>query len=391
MSKEMIESPYAGQQSNLPAESAGARQMQARESAQIMAMVAMAHRFPRDVIVATDKILNAFTRITLAEKASYQYAKGGTDVSGPSIRAAEAMAQMWGNISMGFSEVSREIGQDGVPYSWVEAFAWDMEVGNYQPLKFIVRHWRDTKSGGYKLKDERDIYELCANQAQRRKRACILALIPGDVVEAAMKQADLTLRTKADTSPEAMGRMVEAFSEFGVTKEQIEKRIQRRLDSIQPAQVVMLKRVYASLRDDMSVPGDWFEMEDAPRANGDSAPPPPPAAEVKYFPAEDFEKQLPGWIKLMAGKKKTAEQIIATASARGALTDGQKARILSHAKPADVTVTYDDVKAKLNAATTMDALNLAADLIKSVGGAELQKELGALYDARQDHITTLGE
>jgi hypothetical protein len=123
-----------------------------------------------------------------------------------------------------------------------------------------VRHWRDTKSGGYKLKDERDIYELCANQAQRRLRACILASIPGDVTEAAMNQAETSLKAKADTSPEAMAKMLEAFAPFGVTKEHVEKRIQRRLDAITPAQVVSLKRIYASLRDDMSTPAEWFDM-----------------------------------------------------------------------------------------------------------------------------------
>ncbi len=45
------------------------------------------------------------------------------------------------------------------------------------------------------------------------------------------------------------------------TKEQIEKRIQRRIDSIQPAQVVALRKVYASLRDGMSSPSEWFEVD----------------------------------------------------------------------------------------------------------------------------------
>jgi hypothetical protein len=131
---------------------------------------------------------------------------------------------------------------------------------------FRVRHWRDTKKGGYPLKDERDIYELTANMAQRRVRACILAVIPGDIVEAATQQCEVTMKTKADTSPEAMAKMVEAFAGFGVTKDQIEKRIQRRLDAIQPAQVVALKKIYASLREGMSAPGDWFEHGDAPQA-----------------------------------------------------------------------------------------------------------------------------
>ena len=75
-----------------------------------------------------------------------------------------------------------------------------------------------------------------------------------------MNQAETSLKAKADTSPEAMAKMLEAFAPFGVTKEHVEKRIQRRLDAITPAQVVSLKRIYASLRDDMSTSAEWFDM-----------------------------------------------------------------------------------------------------------------------------------
>ena len=243
------------------AETSGARQIQSRELAEMQTKYLMAQQFPRDERACMDRILNAFTRPTLAEKAQYQFARGGTDIVGPSIRSAETIAQGWCNMEFGFREISRGIGQDGVPFSEVEAFARDLQSRTQRPATFIVRHWRDTKKGGYKLTDERDIYELMSNNAQRRVRACILALVPGDVVEAAMKQAEITLKTTADTSPEAQAKIVEAFAAFGVTKELIEKRIQRRLDTIQPAQVVALKRIYASLRDDMSEAADWFEIE----------------------------------------------------------------------------------------------------------------------------------
>ncbi len=265
---EVVDSPFAGRTA-VATEGAGSRQLQARENSEVMAMAMMAKRFPRDQIAACDRIRNAFTRVTLAEKAQYQFARGGTDIIGPSIHAAQAMSQQWGNMSNGWREVSRSVGQDGVGVSEVEAYCVDYESTNRESIQFVVRHWRDTKKGGYALKDERDIYELCANQAQRRKRACILAQIPSDVTEMAMDQASVTLRTSADTSVEAMKKMVEAFAAFGVSKEHIEKRIQRRLETIQPAQVIALKRVYASLRDDMSVPGDWFEIEPAqPEATG---------------------------------------------------------------------------------------------------------------------------
>lgn len=255
-----IANPF-GAQSTAVAETSGARQSQSRELAEMQTKYLMAQQFPRDQRACMDKILNAFTRPSLAEKAQYQFARGGTDIVGPSIRSAETIAQNWMNMEFGFREISRGVGADGVTFSEVEAFARDLESRTQRPATFIVRHWRDTKSGGYKLKDERDIYELMSNQAQRRVRACILALVPGDVVEAAMDQAEATLKTTADTSAEAMVRMVDAFKPFGVTKELIEKRIQRRLDAIQPAQVVALKRIYASLRDDMSAPWDWFDVE----------------------------------------------------------------------------------------------------------------------------------
>lgn len=233
---------------------------QGRAIAEVQAAMIIARQSPRNQIAVMDKIINACTRSSLAESAVYQYSRGGSDISGPSIRLAEAIAQQWGNIQFGFNELSRGVDHDGVTYSEVGAYAWDLETNTRKPLQFRVRHWRDTKKGGYALKDERDIYELIANQAQRRVRACILSVIPGDVTEAAVKQCELTLKATADTTPEGIKKLLDAFSAFGVTKEQIEKRIQRKIDSIQPAQIVNLKKIYASIRDGMGSVGDWFEV-----------------------------------------------------------------------------------------------------------------------------------
>lgn len=322
---ETISSPFATSTALAPHDSAGSRQNQSREQAETQTKYLMAERFPRDEVKAMDRILNAFSRPTLAEKAQYQFARGGSDIAGPSIRAAEAIAQQWGNMDSGWRELQRGTDASGVPFSEVEAFCVDLQSRNSKRLQFIVRHWRDTKKGGYKLTDERDIYEMCANQAQRRLRACILASIPGDVTEAAMQQADVTLSAKADTSPEAMQKMADAFATFGVSREHIEKRIQRRLGAIQPAQVISLKRIYASLRDDMSAPGDWFEIEDG------AAPPPA----LPDYPAADFDKNLPAWGKLVAAGKKTPGELLAMLSTKARFSEQQQAKILSlKGKPA---------------------------------------------------------
>lgn len=228
-----------------------------REAQEVQAMIAVAKRFPRNTIQAMDRILQSCARQGLADGAVYQYGRGGSNITGPSIRLAEAIAQNWGNFQFGWRELAR--GKvDNVGYSDVEAYAWDLETNTRKPICFRVRHWRDTNKGGYALKDERDIYELTANQAARRVRNCILAVIPGDVTEAAVQQCELTLKTHCDCSPEAVKKMVDAFIVLGVTRSQIETRIQRRLDSITPALVLQMKKIYASLRDGMSSVADWF-------------------------------------------------------------------------------------------------------------------------------------
>lgn len=239
--------------------------LQSREMAQVQVAMLVAVKFPRDEVRSLDRIMNACTRPSLAETALYQYSRGGTDITGPTIRLAEAVAQNWGNIECGWREVDRVVGEDGVGMSFIEAYAWDMQTNVRVPRTFTVRHWRDTKKGGYKITDERDIYELCANQASRRLRACIISIIPGDVFEKAIQQCHTTMAADAKTDPEAQKKIVEVFAEFGVTKAQIEARIQRRLDSITPAQVVTLRRILNSIKAGMSEASEWFEPEESVR------------------------------------------------------------------------------------------------------------------------------
>lgn len=239
-----------------------------REIAEVQAAVILARKFPRDQIQAMDRILVACQRPTLAAQALYSYARGGSEITGPSIRLAEAMAQAWGNIQFGIRELDQRNGE-----STVEAYAWDLESNVRQNKVFQVPHKRHTKKGDYALSDPRDIYELVANQGARRLRACILGVIPGDVQEAAVEEVERTLQTSVSISADNIKAMIEKFEAFGVTKDQIEKRIQRRIDAIQPAQFVGLRKIYNSIKDGMSGPGDWFETPEsaAPTSGAEAA------------------------------------------------------------------------------------------------------------------------
>lgn len=238
----------------------------ARAVAEVQAALVIARMNPRDQRQSMDRILNACCRPQLAETAIYAYSRGGSDIQGPSIRLAEAIAQQWGNMQFGIRELSNNGGK-----SEVQAFAWDVETNTRREVTFSVPHIRHTKKGSYKLEDPRDIYELVANQGARRLRACILSVIPGDVIEAAVSQCMLTLKAHCDVTPEGIQKLVSAFEAIGVSKARIEKFCQCRAEAIKPAQIIRLRNVYASIKDGMSTADDWFEPEEKPALETDAS------------------------------------------------------------------------------------------------------------------------
>lgn len=271
---------------------------------EVQASLIIAKRFPRDEISSQRKIMNACQRPGLAEVATYTYSRGGSEITGPSIRLAEAIAQYWGNIDFGWREIDRKVGT-----STVQAYCWDKETNTRREMTFDVKHIRDTKQGGKILKDERDIYENNANMAARRMRACILAMIPGDIIEDAVNQCDQTLKTKIDVTPERRAAMVKGFKAYGVTKAMIEARIQRLLDAITPTQFLSLGKIANSLRDGMSKPDEWFDFSLVEEKKSTAAAGAAKADEKKKSAAESAEEenkdQLEGFKKNQAAKNTT--------------------------------------------------------------------------------------
>ncbi len=235
---------------------------QSRQAQEVQAAVIMARQFPRDTTTALARILEDCKRKGLAEKAVYEYARGGTKVTGPSIRLAEAIARAWGNMDVGVVEVERKQGSNNQPSeSVMQAFSWDLETNTRNTKTFTVRHWRDTKQGGYALKDERDIYELNSNQASRRLRACILAAIPADIVDSAVLACEKTMEGGQGPIIDRVRAMVIYFKDtYQVSQVMIEKYVQNKVEAISEAQLVRLKNIANSLKDGMSKREDYFDF-----------------------------------------------------------------------------------------------------------------------------------
>jgi hypothetical protein len=232
--------------------------MIARQAQEVQVAMLAAKKFPRDELAAIDKIKKSAQRSTLAEVAIYSYPRGGQNVTGPSIRLAEAIAQNWGNMDSGIIELERREGQ-----SEMMAYAWDLETNTRSTKTFTVRHVRDTKQGRKDLTDERDIYEIGANQGARRVRSCILAVVPGDVVDIAVKEARATLADK-DSRPvaEILKEMLKAFKEIDVTKEMIEKYMDKPAADLLKEDLVDLRGVFKAIKDGQSKKEDYFKSKD---------------------------------------------------------------------------------------------------------------------------------
>lgn len=238
----------------------GTEMMVSRQAQEVQAAMVIAKKFPRNEVESFNRIMQACKRRSLAEQAMYEYPRGTTKVTGPSIRLAEAMAQNWGNIDFGITELEQRSGE-----SQVMAYAWDLETNTRQTKIFAVPHVRSTKQGNKALTDPRDIYEMIANQGARRLRACILGVIPGDVIDAAIAQCEATLTDSNGGVPlEDLIRSSTATlqEKYGITIPMIEAYIGCNVKSFTMNDLMRLKRVYKSLEDGMAKREDYFDLAD---------------------------------------------------------------------------------------------------------------------------------
>jgi len=232
---------------------------QSRAIQEVQASLVIAKKFPRDQDAAYLRIMKACERYSLADQAEYAYPRGDKTVTGPTIRLAEVLAQNWGNLNFGVRELSQSEGE-----SEVESFAWDLETNIKKTKTFTVKHKRYTKKkGNVNLTDPRDIYELAANQGARRERACILGVIPGDIVEAAQTKCRETLKRGIKEKPikDQIRATLKAFDSLGITKDLIETRLGHGTNTIIEDELIELNNIGRSIKDNMTSREEWFDIK----------------------------------------------------------------------------------------------------------------------------------
>lgn len=234
---------------------------------EVRGAIIMARQFPRDQAAALARILKACERPDLAEQAIYAYPRGGQTVTGPSIRLAEVLQQNWGNMQAGVRELEQRGGE-----STAQAYAWDLETNTRMEKTFHVPHVRYSKSGGNaRLTDPRDIYEIVANQGARRLRACILSVIPGDIVDAALARCEKTQEASLGAKPQQIQSLLLGFKEIGVTREDVERKIHKKAEEMSTADLLMLRRVGLAIKENMTSKEEAFPPVKAPASGAKDA------------------------------------------------------------------------------------------------------------------------
>lgn len=231
-----------------------------RAIAEAQGKLVIAKRFPRDEVQAYSKMMEACRRPAMAEKAFYSFPRGGQTVEGPTIRFAEELARCWGNIDYGIKELSQDEGK-----SEMQAYAWDLETNAQSVQNFTNPHQREQGKKMVALTSQRDIYENNANMATRRLRSRILAILPSWFVDSAIAECKRTLAGNNEIPlTDRVKKMVVAFSCLGVTQEQLEHRLKRRIDTMSAEDFVEYTGIYNAIKNGESKASAWFSA--APEA-----------------------------------------------------------------------------------------------------------------------------
>ena len=231
--------------------------------AEVEARFIVARANPRDMDEVRLRLLKECSRPGFAEVARYTLPRSGKAVSGPTIRFAEAVARLVGNLV-----VTTPLAYEDDEKRIFRVTATDLETNATYSLdvpvtKVIER--RSVKEGQEVMGTRQNstgqmVYlvaatddELVMKQASAISKAVrnlVLRLTPADIIEECMERVIDTQQKKDATDPDAARKkLLDAFGAMGVKPAQLRELVGQELDTLSPAQLVDLRGLFAAIRD----------------------------------------------------------------------------------------------------------------------------------------------
>lgn len=236
---------------------------QVAEAAQeVQAAVVLARTFPRDEDLFYSRLMRTCERFSFADKATFTFPRGESEVEGPSVYLAREMARMWGNMHYGH----RVLFEDETRLK-IQGYAWDMEsnsrVTEEQTVSKMVQRWTGKGNNReliWREADEREKLELINRVGAKLSRNCILHLLPWDVVQDAMAACATTVAKNVKSDPEAIRKqLIISFGQLNITPVMLNEYLGHPVKTCSPDELNKLRQIWKAIYNGESTWSSYME------------------------------------------------------------------------------------------------------------------------------------
>lgn len=225
--------------------------------AEVQAAVLMAKHFPRDYDKCWEALARACKRKELADRAEYNFPRGGKPVTGPSVYLAREGAKIYGNIQHGLNILAED--QTNVHIS---GWAWDLETNVRVSFedRFKKLHWRKDKQGGGKwvTPDERDLRELINRRGAILVRNAILGILPTELIDNSRKLCQDTMKAGVSDPNAEKKNLVLWYQRYDISLEMLREYMGSSEWTVDD--LIALKQIRNSIKDGFSQFSDYFDV-----------------------------------------------------------------------------------------------------------------------------------
>lgn len=236
----------------------GAAVLAARAEAEIKARALIAIGRPRDIMKFRKNLLDACRRPRFADGAIFSKPMGqGKPIEGLSIRFAEECVRHYGNI-----DISSMVVGENDEYRTIECCVTDLETNTPWRQNVVVPKTVERKraQAGDEIVRRRlnsqgqPVYIVRATIDQitmqqnalisKTLRTIILKHIPSDIQEEAYELMESVLAKEITDDPKSfLKRLVDSFYKYGVTHQQLEAYLGKKIDDMNVAEMNGLSRI----------------------------------------------------------------------------------------------------------------------------------------------------
>lgn len=182
----------------------------------------------------------------------YKNPDGGvTNVTGPSIKAAQILARLWGN-----NAVSGRIVEETEDHAIVEGVFIDAETAFYMKKQVRVSRFEKKRGGGTRRLDDQRWGTAIQAGVSKAVRNAILSGLP------AWLSSQFNAHARAIAAglvKDKIPALIARFAELGVTREHIEKKIGCKIEAANPDQFADLVGFGQAIADGQAAAADIFE------------------------------------------------------------------------------------------------------------------------------------